>query len=279
MGAFLMKVQHLFIVIVFCVVQRANAQELYVYSEPASNMPAYSLSPRLKVMVSARENRATFQRYTPELMFGVSKNLMIHGAATFANMHWNDVRWEGAYMYAKYRFISLDDVHKHFRMAAFAEGGYSRNPRHYDDISVRGDNNGIGGGLIATQLINKLAISGTAGYLKHFYDENDHSYHNPVKSAINYSLSAGYLVFPIEYESYDQLNFNVYAEFLGQQTFGKETWYIDFAPAVQFIIKSNARLNFGYRFQLDGNSNRSMRQSFLASLEYTFFNALNKKKK
>ena len=81
---------------------------------------------------------------------------------------------------------------------------------------------------------------------------------------------------PVEYKNYHQLNVNLYGELLAQQTFGKKNWYIDAAPAIQFIFKSNTKLNFGYRFQLNGNAQRNVEKSFLVGLEYTFFNALHK---
>lgn len=259
-----------------CVALVTKAQELYVFTEPASNMPANTFSPRLRVITAARENRPVFQRYIPEIMFGISKKLLVHAATTFANQQWNKVSWEGAYLYTKYRFYSADDVHKHFRMAAFAQGGYSKNPMYYDEISVQGDNSGVEAGLIATQLINKLAVSGTASYVKALFNNAEHDYHEVAGWAINYTLSAGYLILPVEYKNYDQLNVNLYGELLAQQTFGKRTWYIDAAPSIQFIFKSNARLNLGYRFQLNGNAERNVEKSFLIGLEYTFFNALRK---
>ena len=44
-------------------------------------------------------------------------------------------------------------------MAAFAEGSYSRSPFYYGDINLDGDNSGVQAGIIATQLVNKLAVS------------------------------------------------------------------------------------------------------------------------
>ena len=76
------------------------------------------------------------------------------------------------------------------------------------------------------------------------------------------------------------MNFNIYTEFLAQQSLSdKKTYFVDAAPALQFIFNSNSKLNLGYRFQLKGNANRSMNESFLVSFEHTFFNALRKKKK
>lgn len=250
-----------------------------MYSEPASNMPAKSISAKLATSIGDRGGKTAMQRYTPEIMFGINKNLMIHGAATFSNMHTQNVAWESVYLYSKYRFLSKDEVHSHFRMAAFAEGGYSRNPVVFDELNVQGDVSGVQAGLIATQLQHKLAVSGTVSYTRGIYDEKKVHHANVVDQAMNYTLSAGYLVLPREYTSYNQLNFNVYTEFLAQHAIGDpKTYFIDAAPAIQFIFNSNSKLNLGYRFQLKGNASRGMQRSFLVSFEHTFFNALRKRK-
>jgi hypothetical protein len=255
-----------------------GAQELYVFSEPASNMPANTISPKFKAVGGKRPGETNYQRYTPELMLGFSKEFMLHLATSFSNMHTPDVKWEGAYVYGKYRFLSNDEIHRHFRMAAFVEAGYSKNPLYFDEISVRGDNSGVDFGLIATQLVHKLAVSATASYLKVYGEPAEHVHHELARSAMNYSLSAGYLVLPREYTSYDQLNFNIYGELIAQQAFGKDAYYIDAAPAIQFIFGSNSKLNLGYRFQVKGNALRAVEKSYLVSFEHTFFNALRKKK-
>ncbi len=260
---------------------RAAGQELYVYSEPASNMPAHSLSAKISANLIARSasaERRFMQRYTPEVMMGISKNLMWHTAATFADMHTPNFRWESVYTYLKYRFLSHDEVHKHFRMAAFADIAYSRSEFSYDELSLSGDKSGVQAGLIGTQLWNRLALSGTIAYLHAL--ANPSTYHHtaePVRNAVNYSLSSGYLVFPINYQSYRQTNMNVYVELLGQRALDRDAYYIDLAPALQFIFNSNSKLNLGYRFQLGSNMERMTAQSWLLAYEYTFLNALKKK--
>ena len=261
-----------------------TAQELYVYSEPASNMPARSLSLRFTANLMGPQpwHNRFMQRYTPELMFGISKKIMIHTAATFADMHTNNFRWESVYLYGKYRFLSRDDVHKHFRMAVFAEGSYSRSPFHNDEISLLGDKSGVQAGVIATQLINKLAVSATIGHTQVL----DKSRYNKVTyvpsrayQSLNYSLSAGYLVIPREYTDYNQLNINFYTELLAQQTLDRKTYFIDLAPAFQFIFNSNFKLNVGYRFQVSGTSERMANQSWQISIERTFLNVRSSIKK
>jgi hypothetical protein len=125
-------------------------------------------------------------------------------------------------------------------------------------------------------------LSGTLSHIQvlHTSRNNDVMY-VPKRNyqSVNYSLSGGYLLFPKEYTDYKQLNVNLYTEFLGQQTLDRSSYFIDMAPALQFIFNSNAKLNIGHRFQLSGNMDRMANQSWLISFERTFLNALKKKKK
>ncbi|HUQ65104.1 MAG TPA: hypothetical protein VM101_03065 [Flavitalea sp.] len=252
----------------------ATAQELFVLTEPASNMPSHSISGKITGKFSKHPTATNhMQRYTPEVMFGVSKKLMVHFASTFSDMYTTNMRWESARTYVKYRFFSNDEVHKHFRMAAFGEYAYGRNIGLYDDIGIQGDQSGYEGGLILTQLLNKLAVSSTLSYLQTLKNKKtDLEVFIPEKS-FNYSLSAGYLVFPFNYKSFRQTNLNVYAELLGQRTLDQKKYVIDFAPALQLIFNSNAKLNIGYRFQLRGNMYRMAEKSWLISFERTFLGA------
>jgi hypothetical protein len=263
-------------------ISRLQAQELYVYTEPASNMPAHSVSAKLTGYFITRDNTygRFSQRYKPEIMFGVSKKLMLHLSGTAGNMQTNDFRIESGALYIKYRFLSHDDVHRHFRMAAFADASKTNNPFHYDDISFTGDKSGVEAGLIATQLLNKLAISATVGHAQVLdKSRNDKVLYVPERNyqAMNYALSAGYLLLPRNYRNFRQTNMNLYTEILAQQSLDRKKHYIDMAPAIQFIFNSISKLNIGYRFQLSGNMDRMSKQSFLVSYEYTFLNAFKKK--
>jgi hypothetical protein len=270
-------------ILVFCS-YLAKAQELYVYTEPASNMPARSLSTKFTANYNGRqvgESRLT-QRYTPELMFGINKEWMVHVGGTFADMHTKKFRWESVYLYGKYRFLSNDELHSHFRMAAFADIAYSRSPFHFDEVSLQGDKSGAQLGLIATQLWNKLAVSGTVSHTQALHksrnSKTDIYIPSRIYQVMNYSLSAGYLVLPFQYTDYKQTNLNIYAEVLAQQSLDRKAYFVDLAPAVQLIFNSNAKLNLGYRFQLKGDMVRMTENSWLISFERTFLNALRKKK-
>lgn len=253
-----------------------RGQELYPYTEPASNMPAKALAAKLNTNFGYFSGPLK-QRYTPEVQAGFNKYLMAHIGTTFSNMHTEDLKWESVYATLKYRFLSKDEVHKHFRMALFAEGGYSKNEASYDELNIFGDVSGLQAGLIATELVNKFAASATASYIHSLAPKGEHEHYNPAEKALSYSLSAGYLVLPLEYTSYDQTNFNIYAELLGQKALDKDAYFVDLAPAIQLIFKSTAKLNVGYRFELGGNARRNMDNSLMVSFEYLFLNALKRK--
>jgi hypothetical protein len=256
-----------------------SSQELFVYTEPASNMPAKSISAKVTgKFVKGLHSLRTESRIMPEIMLGVSKNWMVHIGTTFSDMYSSNMRWESVKLYAKYRFFTNDDVHRHFRMAAFAEVAHSENPVFYDELSLDGDQSGVLGGVVATQLINKFAFSATASYL-HVTTERPKSFPEIYPyDAFDYTASAGFLFLPFEYTSYDQLNVNLYTELIGQQSLDKRLYYVDLAPAVQFIFGSNAKLSAGYRFQLNGNMQRMSEKQWLVSFEYVFLDALRRKK-
>lgn len=261
-----------------------QAQELYVFTEPASNMPAHSISAKLSAVYMPPQpwNDRSMQRYTPELMLGINKKLMLHTGLTFSNVHTTNFRWESAYLYGKYRFISKDELHSHFRMAVFGEAAYSRSPFHNEEVSLQGDKSGLQVGLIATQLWNKFALSGTASHTQVLHESRNSKVQyipSRIYQAMNYSLSAGYLLLPFNYTDYKQTNLNLYTEVLAQQTLDRSRYYVDVAPAVQLIFNSNAKLNLGYRFQVGGNMVRMSESSWLISFERTFLNALKKQKK
>ncbi len=179
-------------------------------------------------------------------MFGFSKHLMVHVSSTFSDFYWPSPRWESGKLYAKWRFYSNDDVHKHFRMAAFAEGAYSESPFTYGDINLDGDNSGVQGGLIATQLVNKLALSATTSLIKVYTPNGEHAGHeNHSLESVYYSLSAGYLLLPRNYTSYKQPNLNLYFEMIGMRGLGRDHYMLDLAPAVQLILTSNFKINAG----------------------------------
>lgn len=267
----------LFSLIIILFSAQTFSQELFVSTEPASNIPARSVSVRLsgQFVPFDRIYARPGQRYIPELMVGLHKNLMISGGVSFSNMQTFDFKRESFFMYGKYRFISRDELHKHFRMAAFTQGSKTKAPFHFEEATLMGDKTGLELGVIATQLWNKLALSGSVSHIQLL----DASRYNEVVYIperyyrfMNYSISTGYLLFPKEYSDYKQVNVNLYIEALGQQALNHERYFVDIAPAAQLVFFSNTKLSASYRFQLSGNMDRMTRKSWLISLERSFLN-------
>ncbi|RDC56836.1 hypothetical protein DU508_06435 [Pedobacter chinensis] len=251
-----------------------HSQELYVFTEPASNMPTKSIGARL-TNEGMFNNPGFVSRTIPEVMIGFNKNLMMHAQAFLSDMD-GQYRLEGGSLYGKYRFLSLDNVQSHFRAAAFGRISTSKRPTFTRDINLEGDNSGIQGGLIFTQLLHKLALSATLGYAHAFNDSEKQRAGMPEpNNMLSYSLSSGYLVLPVVYKDYRQPNFNVYFELLGKTDPGSGQSYLDLAPAIQMILNSTTRIDLGYRFQAAGNiANRYTKNMYLIRAEFNFFNVL-----
>jgi len=253
----------------------SKAQELYVYTEPASNMAAKSIGFRLNNNFMYQKNSNGY-RYmlAPEIMAGVSKKIMLHIEGFLSNMN-GDFKLNGGTVYAKYRFFSIDDVHSHFRMAAYMRGSISNLPIQQPAIDLLLMNSGVETGIVATQLIKRTAISTSVSHLYAADNANSHkfSYGNKYRNALSYTISAGRLMLPKEYTSYNQTNVNLMVEALGQTNLYSGKSFIDIAPSVQFIIKSQMRVDIGYRFAMINNLQRNSENGALLRLEYNIFNA------
>lgn len=254
-----------------------NGQELYVFSNPASNIPAKTIVAKAstKTMRSYHNNEREY-RFMPELQLGLTKNWMLTGNVSFSNMFFQQKQqFESARLYTKYRFYSNDEVHKHFRAAVYGSAAWSNNPLVYQELNLEGDNSGVQLGVVATQLVNKFAASAGVAYIQQLEKTNKVSFGIPFsEQALQYNLSMGYLLFPRNYNSYKQTNFNLYCEFLGQQSTDIKAGFIDIAPSLQLIFNSSTRFNVGARYQLAGNAHRMTERSVFISLEHYFLNAL-----
>jgi len=275
--------QKLLLIIAILCSLSSSSQELFVNSEPASVLPARSLSVKLSGYFITYDKifDRPAQRYLTELLIGVNKKLMLRVGASFSNMHTSSFKTESFALYSKYRFFSQEEIHRHFRMALFFNASYSYAPFHGEEVELMGDKTGIAMGLIATQLLNKFALSGSISHTQLLDSSrfNEVAYvPTRIYQAMNYSFSAGYLLFPRDYEGFDQLNVNLYMELLGQQTLTQDKYYIDLAPALQFIINSNLKLNISYRVQLSGNMNRLSENKLQFNLEKNFLNVWKRKK-
>lgn len=295
------------------------SQELYPNSEPASVTPKNSLGIRL--MNEAYTNEGKFKSWHGAMfMYGISSKLMVNAMFTTSNHHYktlpsnyiqkdinqndyvsqtsstNNYLFESVNLGFRYRFLNADQDHSHFRMAIYGNGVYTKQPHDEAEVSLMGDNKGIGGGLISTILVNKLAVSLTTGFVKPFsYKEQSSKIGIDYGNAYNYSLSFGYLMYPRKYKSYNQTNINLYAEFLGKSydalkiTNGLNSViatdnayqkgnYIEFRPAIQFIVKSNLRIDLSTALPLVNKSYIRKYPLYLLNVQYYIFNIGKKSK-
>jgi hypothetical protein len=253
-----------------------NAQELFVITEPASNMPAGSVSVRIANSFMKNAQEAGYNYHTmPVVMYGLHKNLMVDGSLFVSNRN-DKMKTEGGSLFAKYRFFSIDDLHSHFRMAVFSRISFNSADIHQEELNLNGHNSGYKIGLIATQLIHKIALSSTFFYTK----AGDNTARNPFpemqsNAALNYSFSFGKLLYPKKYIDFKQTNINGMLEFEGQTLQGNGKSYLDIAPSIQFIINSQANIDIAYIKQIYSTMERSAPNGIYIKFEYTFFNVTN----
>ncbi|MGN6646265.1 MAG: hypothetical protein ACTHJT_07020 [Cytophaga sp.] len=281
----------------------ATAQELFPHAEPASTVPKgvsgfRFFYDRYKEQSSGRIKESYHLRY----MLGITSKWTVMSTLGISNHHYNSFPTdilqyffnhhlrtyppagyavEGINVYSKYRFLTLDNYHRHFRMAAFAQGNKSFVAHDSAEPSLMNDNTGYGGGIIATFLIERLGTSLTAGYIHPLlYTQKDIDIRFQSGDAVYLEFSTGYRVWPLEYEKYSDLNINLYAEFTWKQ-YGKavvqqhgETIdfaqyaannpytykeliagsYVDGRFSVQFISNSNSRIDLGVTLALKNRS-------------------------
>jgi hypothetical protein len=261
--------------VVFILSLGVKAQELYSVTEPASNMAARSIGFRIDNSIMDEINSSKINYHLiPEIMVGVSKKLMIHGGAFFSNRN-ERFRAEGGSLYAKYRFLSNDAMQRHFRMAAFGRISFNNSDIHQEEINMYGHNTGFEAGIVATQLLRKVALSSAVSVAKATDNGNDNKfiYGSKDSKAVNYTFSIGKLMLPKEYKDYKQTNINLMLEFLNQVNVGSRKYYMDIAPSAQFIFNSQSRVDIGYRKELSSTMIRTAPNGFFIRLEHNFFNA------
>lgn len=262
-----------FVAVFFMQVFCLHAQELFVFSEPASNMASKSIGLRLNNYLLKQNNNSGYAYLiAPEIMMGLSKKIMVHAEGFFSNRDSN-FKFDAASFYIKYRFYSEDDVHSHFRIAAYSKAAVSNMFIHHQAIDLSGSNSGYEAGLVATKLINKVAISAGSSFV-HVLDNSDvKKYYFTGRNAVLYNISLGKLLLPKEYINYNQLNVNGMIEMLGETKLYSGNTFMDVAPSLQFIIKSRMRIDAGYRFAVIKQLQRKNNSVFLIRLEYNIFNA------
>ncbi|HEY0092225.1 MAG TPA: hypothetical protein VGB43_07045, partial [Flavobacterium sp.] len=136
-------------------------------------------------------------------------------------------------------------------------------------------NTGTEFGIVATQLLRKVAFSSGVSFLNATDNggNNKFVYGQNKSKAVNYTFSIGKLMLPREYKDYRQTNFNLMIEFLSQLNTGSGKYYMDIAPSVQLIFNSLGRLDIGYRKELNSTLLRTAPNGFFVRFEYNFFNA------
>jgi hypothetical protein len=267
---------------ILCLAGSLLAQELYVSTEPASNMAAGSIGLRMNAkLFHMQYDNSYAYRLDPEVMLGISRKLMLHVNAYGSDMYGSRFHVEGAGLYGKYRFLSTDDVHSHFRMALFSKISLIDNPEQIrlgnksygsDEIDPDGNSSGVLAGLVATQLIHKLALSSSVYLVRRLDNLTQSIPPSTSREALNFTLSSGALLLPRVYSNFRQTNVNLYVELLGSAALDKPVYFVDAAPAIQFIFKSISRLDLSYRWQLTGNMLRLSENYFLLRFEYNLLN-------
>jgi hypothetical protein len=290
-----------------------KSQELYPNSEPASINPKKTLGIRL-MNEAYFTNNVTRSWHGAMFMYGVNSKLMLSAMFTTSNHHYKSLpnnfiqtdsnnvdfvsnsqtvskykyNFEAINLGFRYRFVNKDGDHKHFRMALYGNGVYAFQPHDEAETTLMGDNKGIGGGIISTVLINKLAVSFTGGIVKPF-SYNDKQTRINYGNAYNYSLSFGYLIYPFKYKNFNQTNINLYAEFIGKSYdamsithHNKDVFlqnnnaynkgnYLEVRPAIQFIIKSNLRIDCSTALPLVNKSYLRNYPLYMLNLQYYIF--------
>jgi hypothetical protein len=267
------KIALVLVVLFICVT--AGAQELFTYTEPASNMAKGTIGIRANSswMVEKETNTVNFH-FLPEVMIGINKKWMMH-AEGFVSNRSNKFIFEGASIYGKFRFFSIDEVHSHLRLAAFTKWAKNNSDIHQLAIDLNGHNSGYEFGMVCTKLKNKVAVSTSVSML-HAFDNGAayrFAYGDAYRNAMNYSFSIGKLMLPKTYVHYNQTNVNVMGELLGQTNFKSGKTCVDVGPVVQMIFLSKMRLDLSYRFAITNALERSASNGALVRLEYNFFNA------
>jgi hypothetical protein len=290
-----------FSVLLIFICFHVQSQELFIQTEPASTVPKGVLGIRATAE-GFKEHDRLRQMFSLKLMYGLTPKWTIMAEPTLSNHHSKNLPvdlvnhyhigsshfyftnkkvyglkykflFDGVYLYSRYRFFSIDGEKRHFRMAAFGEYSITNTAHDEAEPNLVGDNKGWGTGLIVTQLYKKLAISVTSGAIFPVKYSEQTSVLTEVYygRAIHYSLSIGYLIYPKEYENYQQNNYNLYLEFLGksyetarvfqnsieipvQSPTLKKGSYIEVYPGIQKITGSNNRLDISVGLPLANRS-------------------------
>lgn len=317
------KIKVLGFLMIFLVSNSLKAQELFPLTEPASTIPTGVIGVRL--FTETYKEWVQWRNITGlRVMYGATPNLSLYVTAFGSNHHGEKLPvdfpfhnsperggtypylFNGASLYAKYRFLSIDKQNEHFRMAAYGEGTYVDVTHHEAEPNVNmGDNAGFGAGIISTYLYQKFAVSlqlgatiptGYTGVTPDLISNlPDIPLYVKYGNSLDYRLSFGYLLYPQKYKSFDQTNINLYLELTGKKydativrVFNKqdnEYWlnnyqypiglqkgaFLDISAGAQAIIKSNMRVEFAVTFPFLGISYAKLYPVYTVGIQHYFF--------
>lgn len=258
--------------------QHLRSQELFVVTEPASNVPAGSVSFKLgQSRMKEKFEEGYNYHMMPEVTWGINKNIMVRASGFISNRNSSninkDLTTEGGSLYAKYRFLSTDGFHSHFRMAVFGRYSINNSDIHQEEIETMGHNSGYEAGLVVTKLIKKIAVSASLSVEK--AQDNKPNYTFPESQgdiAVDYTVSFGKLMYPSTYADFKQTNINLMLELAGQTLNENQRSFLDVVPSIQFIVNSQARIDIAYKHQIYSSMLRSAPNGVYFNLQYTIFN-------
>lgn len=325
-----MRILFLILLFLFSAIT-VEAQELYPNTEPASSIPKNTLG--IRVFDKAYKDVNVIRNLAAlRFMYGLTPKLSIMGTVSISNHHGTNfppnlvshthvgtqtvyttgtfqkgmqypTLFNGVYLFAKYRFLTIDNEGKHFRLAAYGDWSNINLAHDEAEPNLLDDTKGFGGGLIATVLHKHFAATLSSGVVipgkyNGFAPDPYGGAMIPTElkygNALTYNLSLGYLLYPVHYTNYEQVNINVYLEFIGkaydqakvtqygtvsvpiQTPLLEADYYLDAYPGIQAIFNSNLRIDFSTGFQFINKSYAHFYPVFMFGIQRYFY--FNKKK-
>lgn len=294
----------LFVLFLLFIASKTQAQELFINSPAAANISKGRLEVRNNIM--AYDNFRYYHNAF-EINYGITGRLTSYNHFYYATNEGYKFIGDFEPM-LRYRFYDIDSRNSHIRFAGQLgfrvpvdsrpivgdAVEYELHPGHsikvfnfINDITVpitdfhTTDNYTLRSDIIGTGLFNKLAVSAHAGYNLNI-PKSDFKFGN----YWDFGLSFGYLLYPFEYESYDEVNFNLYVEnkawffeknkFINQTIANSGGFRADTYVGLQTIFFSTFIVEGGYKFPLHSNEYAETRiqkrpGAWQFSMRYLFF--------
>jgi len=262
-----------------CLSTLGYAQELFIFSEPASTMPKRAVALRINSRHYGTPS-GYFYKINPEIGYGLHKNFTARVNGFYSNWANPQGYWDAVGISTKYKILTIDEHHAHKRLAVTGRLVYSFQPLPMEWMMGEGNTSMASGGIVYTQLIHKLALSGKLIYSKLLQGWNKNHGYLISGEVLEWQVSSGFLVLPIHYEHFKQVNVNLYAEYLGQQNLGvimdersPASYSInhDLGLGTQLIFASRLTLELACRLNIGGNMDRPTHSTYYLNLEYRIF--------